>query len=437
VKARESALLALEAFRKRGARPGMALANLAEREKMDRRETALALNIVDGVLQNEALCDWRIGRHTDAGKLEPRVLDILRISVYQLLFLTRVPSHAAVSEGVELTKRYAPRAAGLVNAVLRRVSGEKDAAPEVGGTGAERLSVLYSHPLWLVRELEAEYGLAACERILAADNTPAPVTLQVNTLKCTADEAAESLAADGAEVVRCPLFSDALRISGAGAVEELRAWRGGLVYAQDAAARMAVAAAAPEPGALVLDACAAPGGKSFAAAVLMRNRGRIVACDLHGKKLGQITRGAARLGITIIETAERDARTPAPELEGKADTVLADVPCSGLGVCRRKPEIRYKDEAELARLPALQLGILRSAARCVKPGGTLLYSTCTILRRENEGVAEAFLSGAPDFELSPFVLPEPFGACAGMRTILPYEGDTDGFFICRMKRKTE
>lgn len=433
VNARKAALEALTAYRRRGARPD---AFLAHHGPEDRRDRALAMRIVSGVLQNEAYLDYISASYArDFARLQPTVRDILRISAYQILFLDRVPDRAAVSEGVELSKEYAPHAAGAVNAILRRIA-EGGKAPEVhAGSREEALSLRFSHPLWLVRELTAEYGGQVCEEILRADNSIPPLTAQVNTLKTSAEELRASLARSGVTVEACPYFDDALYLWDIGSVEELAEFREGLFYVQDPSARFAVRACGVEPGSRVLDVCAAPGGKSFAAAIAMGDRGEILACDIHEKKTALIKKGAERLGISIIRVGAGDARASKPGMERWADVVLCDVPCSGFGVIRKKPEIRYKDPGELERLPEIQLEILRSSAEYVKPGGKLVYSTCTILRRENEDVVNAFLRTREDFEKLPFTLPAPFGPCDGARTILPCEGGTDGFFICVMQRK--
>ena len=433
VTAREAALAALEAYRRRGARPDMILAS----QGLDARDMALAQKIVNGVLQNSYLLDYRVEVYSGrkASALQPQVLDILRISVYQLMFLERVPPHAAVSEGVELAKRRAPRAAGLVNAVLRRAAEGRDKPIKIDAPDENtRLSVLYSHPKWFVEELTARFGAARCEAILAADNAEPAILAQVNTLRTSTAELAELMRSEGAEVRPCGLLENALYISSAGDLTRLESFKTGLFYVQDAAARLAVSAAGVRPGDTVLDLCAAPGGKSFAAAVDMGGQGTIRAFDIHEKKLDLIRRGAARLGIGNIQAAPGDAGVFDPALEGAGDAVIADVPCSGLGVIRKKPEIRYKKSEELSRLPELQLRILKNAARYVKPGGVLLYSTCTVRKCENEDVAEAFLRENHGFAPESFTLPEPLGQCGGMRTILPDEAGTDGFFICKLRK---
>ncbi len=433
VNARQAALETLLAVRTRGARPE---AVLAHHGPEDPRERALAAKIVNGVLQNELYLDYVLAsKAANFKKLPPAVREILRLSAYQILFLDRVPDRAAVSEGVELAKKTAPHAAGVVNAVLRRVCESGKDAPIEGKSPEEALSIRYSHPLWLVRALTEEYGPEACEKILAADNETPPITAQVNTLRTTARELAEELTLAGVEVTPCPYFEDALTLSNTGDIGELEAFRKGLFYIQDPAARMAVSAAGVRPHDTVLDMCAAPGGKSFAAAMAMENRGKILAFDIHAKKAALVQSGAERLGISILTAASGDAREARPELAGLADAVICDVPCSGFGVVRKKPEIRAKAPEDLERLPAIQLDILRTCADYVRPGGRLVYSTCTVLRRENGDVADAFLRERTDFAPEPFTLPEPFGPCGGRRTILPFEGQTDGFFICVLRKK--
>ena len=253
-------------------------------------------------------------------------------------------------------------------------------------------------------------------------NAPAPACLQTNTLRTDVNTLETALRAAGLEVRRHPQLADALLCEGGNPIAS-EAFQSGWFYVQDAAARYAVLAANLQPGMTVLDACAAPGGKSFAAAMQLRGRGSILACDMHENKLRRVREGAQRLGLTMIDTAAMDARMPDAALHGRFDVVLADVPCSGLGVIRKKPEIRYKDPAELEGLPAVQRAILDGLAPCVRPGGVLLYSTCTVRRCENEDVVRAFLQAHPDFE------PEE------MRTFWPHLDGTDGFFICRLRSR--
>lgn len=423
---RAAALAVLEKCRRSGAWSDAALSSAIISAGLSGRDGALCTRLCTGVLQNSTLCDFYIDCYssTKSEKLEPKILDILRLSVYQLVFLDRVPAHAAVSEGVSLAKQHNAKAAGLVNAVLRRVSENIGKLPEVPGNGtAQYLSVKYSHPLWLCKTLMLEHGYEFTRELLETNNSIPPASAQVNTLKTTPTELAETLASEGFETATGSA-PDCLDISSPGDLNRLESFNKGLYYIQDSAAKLAVLIAGPKSGMRVLDACAAPGGKSFAAAILMQNLGEIVSCDIHEKKLTRINAGAKRLGIDIIKTRVMDARRPDDDTFNNYDLVLADVPCSGIGVIRKKPDIRLKPEEDTQRLPEIQLDILRGAAKAVKPGGALMYSTCTVLRRENEDVINAFLSEQGDFALE-----------GESRTFFPHIDNTDGFFICKMRKK--
>lgn len=437
--ARETALLVLERSRRAGAWSEDALTAEISRAGLDTRDAALASQLCYGVLQNRTLCDFYIDCYSSVKttKMEPKLLDILRLSVYQILLLDRIPDFSAVSEGVALCKKSGlSRAAGLCNAVLRRICENKNALPEIPDAGtAENLSIRYSHPKWLAEEMIECLGFDGAENFFAANNTPIPVTAQVNTLKISADELAERLVDKGIEVQKHTWMPDCLNLRGTGELSRLDEFRDGLFYVQDAAAKLAVMASGAAPGMEILDCCAAPGGKSFAAAIAMKNTGKIISCDINAKKLPRIDAGAKRLEIDIINTSAADARKSNENFNSRFDVVFADVPCSGLGVIRKKPEIRYKTREELKRLPEIQLDILKAASKCVKPGGTLVYSTCTVLKEENERVISEFLENTAEFEPQNFRM--PFSAEPperSMLTLWPHINDSDGFFICRLGR---
>lgn len=437
--AREAALRTLGAFRKSGAWSDVYLDSIIKKEGLDARDAALASRICYGVLQNKILCDYYISVFSTVklNKIEPVVLDILELSLYQLLFLDKIPASAAVDEAVKLTKKYAnPRAAGFVNAVLRKVSAAKGSLPEIKAqTKNEYLSIKYSHPPALVERLSKFLDSESLEKLLAANNEIPPVTAQVNTLKTDAEKVLAALSAEGVSATRNSLLDDCVQISGLGSLESSAVFKGGLITIQDLAARLAVMAAEPREGQMVLDACAAPGGKSFMAAMLMRNKGSILAADINAKKLARIEEGAKRLGIDIIKTARIDATARNEDFIGRFDLVIADVPCSGLGIIRKKPEIRYKSIEEIGALPAIQLKILENLSNYVNKGGVLLYSTCTIIPEENERVVSAFLSKQGGFSTEVFELPEPIGKQeGGMLTLYPHVHGTDGFFICKMRK---
>lgn len=343
--AREAAWSALQRWRKNGAWSDAALNIVLQNAQLAPRDAALAARICYGTLQNLALLDHYLAAYctTPLQKLEPKVLDLLRLSAYQIVLLDKVPPRAAVNEAVALCRKGGcARAAGLVNAVLRRVAEHRDALPEIPGAGtASYLAVRTSHPQWLAQMLIDAHGYDFAERALAANNADAPACLQVNTLKTTTDALATALRADGIETQPHPWLPDALLCRG-GNLAAARAFADGWFYVQDAAAHCAVLAAGVRPGMRVLDACAAPGGKSFAAAVQMRDQGCMISCDIHENKWKRIRAGAERLGLSCISTRTMDARRPDADLVGTMDVVLADVPCSGLGVIRKKPEIRFK-----------------------------------------------------------------------------------------------
>ncbi|MBR3556437.1 MAG: 16S rRNA (cytosine(967)-C(5))-methyltransferase RsmB [Oscillospiraceae bacterium] len=435
MRAREAAVRALLACEKRGAWSDAYLNGLFDRESPDRREAALAYRICAGVLQNREACDFYL-RPYIKGKLQSGVRAILGSAVYQIAYMDRIPVSAAVNEAVELTKRLEnPGAAGLVNAVLRRLTeGELPQLPR--GDDPESLSVRFSHPQPWTEYFLKLLGPEKTKAMLTLNNQPSPISFRVNRRKASAEEAAEALKRDGLEI-RAAVMDNFFLVENAGDVTSLRAFREGLVIVQDPAAALPVYAAGVKPGMRVLDCCAAPGGKSFLLAEQMENRGSILSCDLHGNKLRRIEEGAQRLGIGIIETCAADASRPLGAMLERFDLVLADVPCSGLGVIRKKPEIRYKTMEQVSPLPKTQMAILEGAASCLKSGGTLVYSTCTLLREENEGVTDAFLARHPEFQREPFRLPGPFGNVEeGQRTIWPFEYETDGFYLCRMRKKT-
>ena len=434
VSAREAAVTALGAYRRSGAWSDAYLNGVFKKENMDSRDKALATRLSNGVLQNMSLIDYRLGLYVKGGigKLQPIVLDILRVSAYQIMFMDKIPHSAAVNEGVALAKKLANKAAaGLVNAVLRRISENVGKYPE-----PKEPWTRYSHTEQWYKYFSALIGAENAEKLMAEDNAETDIALRANPLRCTPEELIASLESEGVSARKHDWLDGCVVISGAGSPGELKAFKDGLAMVQDAAAAMAVLAAEPQKGEEVLDACSAPGGKSFLSAMLMGNEGSILSCDLHANKLKRIDEGAERLHIHIISTAPADGSKFNPALEARFDLVIADVPCSGMGVVRKKPEIRYKSFEDIAQLPEIQYNILMNLARYVKPDGRLVYSTCTLIREENEGVTEKFLSKNHGFTKESFTLPQPIGeVIEGEKTLWPFEYGTDGFYICRMRKK--
>ena len=439
--AREIAVRTLTACEKQGAWSDGHLKKLLRQEGLDRRDAALATRLCFGVLQNCLLLDHCLSQFSSVKveKMEPAVRNDLRIALYQILMMDKIPASAAVNEAVALARKVSrnPRSAGLVNAVLRaflRAGGKLPAL--TGDTPAQRFSLRWSHPLWLVEEWMDRLGAEGAEQLLRADNEQPPTTAQVNSLRTQADQLVRSLTAQQVQAEPHPWLDGCLTLAGTGNLEQLDAFRDGLFYIQDAAARLAVEAAGPEPGSRVLDCCAAPGGKSFAAAIAMGNRGEIISCDIHPHKIGLIEAGRDRLGLTCITAREQNAKAYVKGWKDGFDLVLADVPCSGLGIIRKKPDIRFKDPAQLDGLPAIQRDILDNVSRYVRPGGALLYSTCTLRKGENEDVVAAFLAAHPQFSAEAFTLPGPVGTCgSGMVTLWPHIHGTDGFFIAKLRRQ--
>ena len=439
--AREAAMLALNACQRQGGWSDGALKKQLAAAELSGRDAALATQLCFGVLQNQMLLDFYLDKFSNIPlkRMEGKVVQTLRLGAYQMLFLTRIPHSAAVNSAVALVKAHCknPRAAGMVNGILRSMERSLQNMPVIPqGDPVAYLSTLYSHSEWLVKEFILSLGEEETAQLLAADNSQPPTAVMVNTTRTTVEALKAMLEADHVEAEPHPWLENCLLLSRTGDLERLEAFQQGLFYVQDPASRLSVLAAGAKQGMRVLDCCAAPGGKSFAAAIAMENQGEIVSCDLHPHKKKLIQAGADRLGLTIITPKTADGKVFRPEWERAFDLVLVDAPCSGLGVIRKKPDIRYKDPAPLADLPAVQLDILRNAARYVRPGGTLMYSTCTLLYRENGEVVETFLAENKAYKAEAFTLPGPVGPVqSGSVTLWPHRHGTDGFFISKMRRE--
>ena len=439
--AREAALLALNACQRQGGWSDDILKKQLAGAGLDSRDSALATRLCFGVLQNRILLDFYLSHFSNLPlkRMEGRVVEALRLGVYQMLFLDKIPHSAAVNASVELTRKFCknPRAPGMVNGILRSLERNIDNLPTIPQKDpASYLSTLYSHPEWLVQEFLTVLGSEETAKLLSANNSRVPIAAMVNITKTTAETLKEMLEGEGVAAQHHPWLADCLILEKTGSLEGLTAFQEGLFYVQDPASRLAVEALDPRSGMKVLDCCAAPGGKSFACAIQMGGGGEVVSCDLHPHKKKLIQAGADRLGLRNIVPATADGKKFRPDWENAFDRMLVDAPCSGLGVIRKKPDIRYKDPAPLEDLPQVQRALLDNAARYVKPGGVLVYSTCTLLRRENEEVALAFLEDHPSFQAEGFPLPEYVGdARSGMLTLWPHRQGTDGFFICKMRKE--
>lgn len=436
VSARQAAFQVLMRCRKNGAWSEDAVSSEIQKCGLDHRDGALCSRIAIGVMQNTELLDYYIGCYCTMPlkKLDPRLLDILRLSAYQLLFMDKIPVSAAVNEGVALCKKQVnQKAGGLCNAVLRRIAENRENMPEIPDEpGAKYLSVRYSHPQWMIEKLIGEHGYEFTEAFLAANNMTPPVFAHTNTLKADVD-LLNTMQEFGAQPTA---LNGTVILDTTAGMTETEAFRDGTFYIQDMAAKLAVLAGDARPGMTVLDSCAAPGGKTVGAAMLMENKGKIISCDIHEKKLRLIRQNTERLGIDIVETRAMDARKPHEDMAERFDLIIADVPCSGLGVIRRRPEIRRKRMEELDNLPEIQMDILEGLAPCLKNGGVLIYSTCTVRSKENELLVKAFLARHSEFEAEAFTLPCGIGEVkAGMMTFWPHIHNTDGFFVCKMRKR--
>ncbi len=448
----------------RGQYGNIAVDTALRRHPMSEADRHLYTALVYGVIERRTTLYDLLSRFSTRpiDELDDTVRTALCMGLYQLAYLDRVPDHAALDETVSLVPR---RVSGYVNAVLRaylrfEAALPPDAAghpaprenrlttpalwvarfPDLGADPLRALSVAYGVPLSLCEALTGALGFDRTASILAAFGDKPPITVRVNTRLCSAEALAAELTNAGLTVHPALYAPHALRVPD-GAVTNLPGFREGRFFVQDEASQLCVAALDARPGDIVVDTCACPGSKSFGMALDMDNGGAVYAFDLHKSKLSLVESGAERLGLSILHTAERDARTPDPTLVGQCDRVLCDVPCSGLGVIAKKPEIRHKDLSESARLPAIQAAILEASATYLKPGGVLVYSTCTILPAENEQIISAFLAAHPDFAPDDFTFParDPslptISSDRGMVTLFPDTNRTDGFFIARLRRR--
>lgn len=351
-------------------------------------------------------------------RLDTEVRAALRLGAVQIFFFDRIPDHSACDETVDVIKASAVKsAAGLVNAVLRNLCRGK--AEHEKRIEDAPIHIKYSMPQWIVELWQECYGEEKTLSILEAFSKKASLFIHTNTLKITSEALCSALEERGYSTSPHPLIPDILKVEEVGDAKELYGFHEGLFFVQGTASALAVKALSPTPGSCVFDLCACPGGKSFAAAISLENRGKIYSSDIHKNKLSLIEKGAERLGISIIETASLDARESFGEYEGLADFVIADVPCSGLGVISKKPDIKTKCPQDIARLPEIQYDILENGARLLKRSGRLLYSTCTLNRAENEHVTERFLENHQGFHRE-----DGFP-----KTYFPGDQTEDGFFV--------
>ncbi len=389
-----------------------------------------------GVIERSITLDYYITKLSarKIAEIDRDVLIMLRMGLYQLMYMDKVPESAAVNESVALARRFWAKknSENFVNAVLRSYIREKDKIPLPDNKKhyIKHISVKYSIPEWLCVLFAKSYGKAKTESIFEAMNSVPPMTLRVNTLKSAPEAFIEKLTSDGIECRKTKNAPCGVNLRASVPYESLTKYEGEF-FVQDEASQICTEVLGAKRGERVLDACACPGGKSFGIALAMENEGEILACDLHKNKLSLIERGAAGLGISIIKTTERNGAKEEDE-SGMFDRILCDVPCSGLGVIAKKPDIRRKNPEDIERLPEVQAKILAESARHLKAGGTLVYSTCTLNPKENKEIVENFLAENTEFALVPFKVGEI--ECAGYTELFPHEHHTDGFFIAKIRK---
>jgi 16S rRNA (cytosine967-C5)-methyltransferase len=441
VNAREVALRVINDVNNNGAYANVALAREFNRQELKEQDRRFVTELVYGTVKTGETLDWMISRYVNRtlNKIPPVILNVLRLGMYQLMFLTKVPASAACNQAVELAKKYGhPGTVKFVNAVLRNAARnpEKAEFPQKGKDTAQYLALKYYHPRWLIKRWLARLGEEATEQLCREDNLTPPLSLRTNTLKTNRSELMEILSADGVQADSSALTPEGIICHSFPALHSLSSLAQGLFQIQDESSMLVAHVLDPQPGEFVIDACAAPGGKSTHIAALMKNKGRVLSIDVYEHKLALIRENAKRLGIDIIEDKLMDATQLGSLVQEKADKVLVDAPCSGLGVLRRKPDSRWrKDEQMLRELPGLQRQILSSAAQCVKVGGTLVYSTCTTESEENRQVVDWFLRecrGEFVLQSAGSYLPEK--RKEEMVQLWPHVDHVDGFFIARLAR---
>ena len=438
-KVRGAAVKVLLAVHDDGAYANIALTEVFKKYRFTEQERRFLTELVYGAVKAGETLDWIIQRYSKRpmSKMTPAVRAILRLGMFQLFFLDRIPASAVCNEATELAKRYGHiGTAKFVNAVLRSAVREPERAFPAEDDTPEYLALKLQHPVWLIRRWLHAFGREETEKLCAFNNAPASLSLRTNRLRTNREDLLASLRKDGAEAYASEWTPEGIICTKHGALESMESLRKGYFQVQDESSMQVAHVLDPRPGEFLIDMCSAPGGKTTHLAELMNNQGRILAFDIYETKLKRVEENAKRLGISIIETQCLDARAIGEPYFAQADRVLADVPCSGLGVLRRRPDARWKkSEEEIKQLPFLQRAILEKAASVVKPGGVIVYSTCTIEPQENEDVVRSFLDANAGFQL------ESAGAYLPLKPsshdlvqFYPQRDGIDGFSIARLRR---
>lgn len=441
---RELAVEILLKVEKRDAYADILLDHVLRKELLSTRDRALLTQLVYGTLRWRGRIDWHLGRslHRSLSATNPYLRNLLRLTLYQLLFLNKIPDYAAVNEAVKLAKRHGgPRAGGLVNAVARRIlRGKELQSPASKSDVVSYLSALCSHPDWLVKKWLDYFGREETEALLRANNDEPPLTLRANRLKGDRAVLVELLHKKEFDAETTPWSSQGIRLKHGSAVDQLPGFAEGLFQIQGEASQLVGYLLDPQPGERILDGCAAPGGKTTHIAELMKDKGEIIATDVSAKGLEKLKQNVQRLGLTSVRPFLVDvARGLTGALAAPYDRILVDAPCSGLGTLRSHPEAKWRrGEADIKRLSRLQKKILHRLSAYLKPGGILVYATCTLTREENEEVVEDFVDRQRDFVLenAESYLPQEAKqlTCGQYFLALPHKHDTDGFFAARMRK---
>lgn len=424
-----------------GAYSNITLDSFLKNSELEPRDSAFAASLFYGVLEKRLSLDYIISKFSSIRlkKIETKTLIILRMGVFQMVFMDKVPDSAAVNESVKICKKERLyQSSGFVNGLLRSVARAEERFPLPDRSNAEKyLSVKYSCPENIVSLWIKDYSAECAENILKSLSGRPPIFAKVNTLKIRRDKLIEKLKCEGVEAKAVDCLDTALELKFSGSVSELDSFKKGYLHIQDLSSQLCCELLSPKEGDIISDVCSAPGGKAFNLAERMNGSGSVHCYDIHEHKLNLIRSSADRLGIDNIVVKQRDALSDAP-IE-MSDRILCDVPCSGLGILRRKPEIRYKSDTGVDSLPDIQYKILENSAKYLKKGGVLVYSTCTLHRAENGDIVSDFLSKHADFE--PYELSLPKGIertidePGNMLTLFPQTNNTDGFFISAVKKR--
>lgn len=407
--------------------------------KLSNQDRGLATEIIYGVIENKYYIDYMIDKlsKVKTNKMEIYVKTLLRMGIYQIMFLNSISDYAAVNETVNLAKKKNSKVSGFINGILRNVIRQKETIGAIKvKDDIDYLAIKYSYDKWMIRNWMIHFGREFTEELLEANSQRPSIYLRTNTLKITRDELIEKLEKQNIKASKVNVVDEAIKVENLKDIENNSLYKEGLFTVQDISSMLVGKVMNPNENSLVLDVCSAPGGKTTHMATLMNDTGQVVSRDIYEHKLKLIKASCKRLNLTNVDVEEYDAMKMDKDSIGKFDYVLADVPCSGLGIIRRKPEIKYKEKEEFRDLPPIQKKILENASKYVKKGGTLIYSTCTIQDSENIDVINEFLQKNKNFELAPIneVKVDLDNQEKGYMKIYPNVHEMDGFFISKLIR---